>query len=63
MERTPLDKGKKKHKTIEEVEMSKMPTIITMFLAKFVDEKWVNRPHISVYEKILQNLGLKGNIN
>ena len=25
-------------------------------------EKWVNHPHISINDKILQNLGLKGNI-
>ena len=30
---------------------------------KFAMEKWVNRPHISINEKSLQNLGLKGNIN
>ena len=26
-------------------------------------EKWVNRPHISIDQKSLQNLGLKGNSN
>ena len=25
-------------------------------------EKWVNRPHISINEKNLQNLGLKGKL-
>ena len=26
-------------------------------------EKWFNRPHNSINEKNLQNVGLKGNIN
>ena len=30
---------------------------------KFVTEKWLNRPHISINDKNLQNIGLKGNIN
>ena len=30
---------------------------------KFVKEKWVNGPHISINEKNFQNLGLKLNIN
>ena len=30
---------------------------------KFVMEKWFNRPHISIDEKNLQSLGLKGNSN
>ena len=32
-------------------------------LKKIIIEKWINRPHISINEKNLQNLGLKGNIN
>ena len=31
LERYPLDEAKKKHKTIEKVEMSKMPTFNPLF--------------------------------
>ena len=30
---------------------------------KFVMEKWLNRPPISINDNNLQNIGLKGNIN
>ena len=30
---------------------------------KFVMEKWINHPYISINGKNLQNIGLKGNIN
>ena len=26
-------------------------------------EKWINGPHLSINEKIIQDLGLKGNID
>ena len=31
--------------------------------SKFVMEKWLNRPHISINDENLQNIGVKGNIN
>ena len=31
LERSPLDEAKKKHKTIEKVEMSKMPIVKPLF--------------------------------
>ena len=45
-------KRKKKYKTNEKVEMSKMPTV------KFVIKKWVNRRHFFIDEKNLQFFGL-----
>ena len=30
---------------------------------KFVMVKWLNRPHISINDKNVQNIGLKENIN
>ena len=30
---------------------------------KFIMEKWLNRPHISINDKNLQNGDLKGNMN
>ena len=52
LERSPLDEAKKKYKTNENVEMSKMPTV------KFVIKKWVNRRHFFIDEKNLQLFGL-----
>ena len=52
LERSPLDEAKKKYKTNEKVEMSKMPTV------KFVTKKWVNRRHFFIDEKNLQLFGL-----
>ena len=30
---------------------------------KFIMEKWISRPDIYIYDKNLQNIGLKRNIN
>ena len=49
--------------------MLKMPTVDPLFLTysqmnnKYAMEKWVNSPHISIDEKNLQNLGLRGKVN
>ena len=56
-------RSKYKHETIEMGEMLKTPTVNPLFKYKFVLEKWINCPHLSINEKNLQKVGLKGNIN
>ena len=48
--------------------MLKIPTVNPLFKYivinnKFVPEKWVNGPHLSINQKNFKNLGLKQNIN
>ena len=66
-EKSPLDEVKK-NKTIKKVKMPKISTDNPFFKnrqihKKFVLEKWLKHPHISINQKNLQNIGLKGNIN
>ena len=57
LERSQLDEAKKKHQTIEKVEMSKMPTVNALFLTnnyihnKFVIKKGFNHHHFFIDEK------------
>ena len=58
----------KKYKTIEKVEMSKMPMVnplfqqIIIYRYKFVFKKWVNRRHFFTDKKILQKFGLAAEV-
>ena len=55
--------SKKKHKTIEKVEMLKILTVNPLFIhTKFVTKKWVNRRHFFIDEKNLQICGLTAQV-
>ena len=69
LERSPLDEAETSIKPLKKMKCKKCQLLTHFFNKqlyidnKFVIEKWVNRPHISINEKNLQNLGEKGNIN
>ena len=67
--RPPLDEAKKSIKPLKKFTCQKCQRLTNFFNMQskthnqFVTEMWVKRPHISINEKKLQNLDLKGKVN